>query len=164
MTYNIDIECEIKFDFDTEMLYRQAVDAVLDYLNCPYEASVNLLITDEDGIREINAENRNIDAVTDVLSFPMNEFTAEGCFDDIEEDPDAFDPDTGELTLGDIVICAQKITSQAEEYGHSEVREFSFLIVHSMLHLAGFDHIEDSDRARMEEAQSAIMNILKIPR
>ena len=75
-----------------------------------------------------------------------------------------FDPDSGELLLGDIVICYDRVIAQAEEYGHSVKREFSFLIVHSLLHLFGYDHIDDNDRIIMENTQRDILDILNITR
>lgn len=164
MTFNFDSEVELKFDFDAEKCYEQAVEAVLDYEGCPYETEVSLLITDDDSIRQINKDMRGLDVSTDVLSFPMSDYDIPGNFDNIEEDPDAFEPDSGELILGDIVLCAGKIISQAADFGHSVKREFTFLIVHSVLHLIGFDHIEESDREIMESHQQEIMLRLNIPR
>lgn len=164
MTFNLDVEVEVNFDFDFKEVYEQAVVAVLDHMNCPYETEVSLLITDLDAIRQINKDMRGLDTPTDVLSFPMSDYDIPGEFDYLEETGDAFDPDSGELLLGDIVICADKIVSQSIEYGHSMKREFAFLIVHSMLHLIGFDHIEESDRTVMESVSEQIMIELDIPR
>lgn len=164
MNYAIDFEVDVHFDFDYEEVYHMAVDGVLDFADCPYETSVNLLITDNEGIRAINAECRGIDAPTDVLSFPMTDYTSEGNFDGLEDDIDAFDPDSGELLLGDIVLSIDRIISQAEEYGHSVKREYAFLIVHSMLHLIGYDHMEEDMRIRMEDAQKRVMEAIKITR
>lgn len=164
MTYNFDTEVEVNFDFDVSSVYEQAVNAVLEYEKCPYEADVSLLITNDDSIREINKEMRGLDTATDVLSFPMSDYTNPADFSNIESDSDAFEPDSGELLLGDIVISLDKIISQADAFGHSTKREFAFLIVHSMLHLIGFDHIEESDRAVMEAHQKEIMNIINIQR
>ena len=140
------------------------MDTVLDSQECPYEAQVDLLITDDESIRQINREQRGIDAPTDVLSFPMIQFDKPGDFSDVEDKPDSFNIETGELMLGDIVISADRIRIQASEYGHSIMREFAFLIVHSMLHLIGYDHIEENDRIVMEDKQDKIMELLGIPR
>lgn len=164
MTCSISFETKNPFEFDAEVVFRAAVEATLHFVSCPYESCVCLLITDRNGIREMNRDYRKIDAVTDVLSFPLNEFAREGCFDGMEENPAAFEPDSGELLLGDIVLCAERVLLQAEEYGHSVLREFAFLIVHSMLHLIGYDHLEESERVRMEEAQKTIMQTLEISR
>ena len=164
MTYGIDNETDAVFDFNIKQIYKKAVDTVLDSQECPYEAQVDLLITDDESIREINREQRGIDTPTDVLSFPMIQFEKPGDFDDIEENADCFNIETGELMLGDIVLSEDRIRAQALEYGHSLKREFTFLIVHSMLHLIGYDHIEDSDRSVMEERQRMIMEALGISR
>ncbi|MBQ7588851.1 MAG: rRNA maturation RNase YbeY [Lachnospiraceae bacterium] len=164
MTYGYDNEAGAEFDFEPEELYRKVVDEVLDIEKCPYEAEVNLLITGDDEIREINKQERNIDSPTDVLSFPMGEYDTPADFSCIDESPDYFNVETGELMLGDIVLSYDKICSQAKEYGHSERREFAFLIVHSMLHLIGYDHIEETDRMLMEERQRVIMDALGICR
>ena len=142
--------------------------AVLDEEECPYEAQVNVVITDNEAIREVNLEYRQIDAATDVLSFPMLEYNAPGDLAWLTEEedynPDCFDPDTGELLLGDIMISAEKVISQAEEYGHSRERELAFLTAHSMLHLFGYDHMEEEERAVMEEKQRELLNGLGITR
>ena len=103
-------------------------------------------------------ENRGIDKSTDVLSFPMFELESPGVFtEDLEEDPGNFDPDSGELLLGDIILNWDRVLSQAEEYGHSVERELAFLIAHSMLHLFSFDHMEEEERKEMEEKQEMIL-------
>ncbi len=160
MTHLIDCEVDIDWEFDHLELYERAVDASLDAEGCPYEVTVSLLITDDEGIRAINKENRQIDAATDVLSFPMIEYDRPSDFSELETKGDNFDPETGELVLGDIVLSKDRIEAQAKEYGHSLEREYTFLIVHSMLHLCGYDHIEDNDRILMEERQKVIMQSL----
>ena len=151
--------------FDMEETAKKVVAAALFYIGCPYDAEVNLLITDNEGIHEMNRDFRQIDRPTDVLSFPMLEYDEPGNFEGFDEDcPDAFDPETGELLLGDIVISYEKVVSQAEEFGHSTLREYSFLIAHSMLHLFGFDHMEDDERKEMERMQEEILGSLSITR
>lgn len=164
MTLYLEEDGSVKLPLDCRALAGRAIEAALDAEQCPYEAEVSLLLTENDAIHEINKENRGIDRPTDVLSFPMNDFGTPADFDFLEEDITAFSPDTGELMLGDIVISKEKVLSQAEEYGHSIEREYTFLIVHSMLHLMGYDHIQEDDRIVMEGRQSAIMDILNIPR
>lgn len=112
----------------------------------------------------MNREHRGIDRPTDVLSFPMLDVRTPGDLSGVEEMPDAFDPESGELMLGDIVISKDKVIAQAEEYGHSLKREYAFLIAHSMLHLLGYDHMEDDERLLMEQRQREIMEKAKIPR
>ena len=159
MNLIIENETEDSFDFDHEEAARFIIEKALDHLNCPYEVELNLTLTDNEGIRQINKEYRDIDKPTDVLSFPLVDYETPNVFPENLEDnaEDYFDLDTGELMLGDIVISAEKVLEQAKEYGHSVRREFCFLIVHSMLHLIGYDHIEDSDREVMEALQKQIL-------
>ncbi len=163
MTINIDKEVELAFSFDQDEYVKQVILAALDYVDCPYEAEVNVLFTDNAGIHEMNMEYREIDRPTDVLSFPMAEYDEPGNFDSLEEEqPECFHPETGELLLGDIVLSYDKIKEQAMEYGHSELRELCFLVAHSMLHLFGYDHMEEEERACMEQMQREILNGLNI--
>lgn len=157
MTVNIENETEISMGIAYEEIIRLVVNAVMDYEQCPYEAQVDVLLTDNAAIREINREHRGIDAPTDVLSFPVIEYDTPADFDGIEEQMDCFHPETGELLLGDIVLSVERVISQAQEYGHSRERELGFLIAHSMLHLFGYDHMEDAEREVMEEKQRAIL-------
>lgn len=151
--------------FDAECEARKMIDFVLEYLKCPYETEINLTITDNAEIQKINKDFRDIDKPTDVLSFPMVDYDEPFDFSIAEASVgDYFNPESGELLLGDIVISAEKVISQAEEYGHSILREYCFLIVHSMLHLFGYDHIEEGDRAVMEKLQDEIMNAAGIYR
>ncbi len=164
MTYHIETEVENKLDFSYEELFSQIVEIVLEKEGCPYEATVNLLLTNNESIQEINWENRQLNKPTDVLSFPMAEYETPADFKKIEDQEDCFEPDTGELMLGDIVISQDQLLVQAQEYGHSIKREFAFLIVHSMLHLIGYDHIKEADRVLMEARQKYLMELLGIPR
>ena len=164
MTVFIETECEFNFDFDYEKVAKDVINTAMDHLKFPFEAEVSITITDNDGIHAINKEFRGIDAPTDVLSFPMIEYENPGEFDHIEANDDLFNPETGEVILGDIVLCVPRILSQAEEYGHSVLREYAFLIAHSMLHLFGFDHMTEVEAAVMEEKQREILDILNISR
>ena len=165
MTIHVEEETKIPFSFDYMALTERVINGALDYIECPYEAEVNVLFTDNEAIREINRENRDIDASTDVLSFPLGEYPVPGVFDALEEEqPEVFHPDTGELMLGDIVISVERVLSQAEEYGHSAERELGFLLAHSILHLCGYDHMEEEEREVMEEKQRGIMETLKLYR
>jgi len=124
-----------------------------------------VLLTDNEGIHEFNREHRGIDRETDVLSFPNVDFETEGDFDiDEEREADYFDPDSGELILGDIIISVDKVMEQAENYGHSTKREFAFLVAHSMLHLCGYDHMEEEEAKVMEAKQEEILTALGITR
>jgi probable rRNA maturation factor len=113
----------------------------------------------------MNREHRGIDRPTDVLSFPNVDYESPADFSNIEDrEEDYFDPESGELCLGDIVISIDKVFEQAKEYGHSPMREYAFLIAHSMLHLLGYDHMEPSEAAVMEAKQEEILTRLGITR
>ncbi|MGN1266980.1 MAG: rRNA maturation RNase YbeY, partial [Dorea sp.] len=140
MTLFFEEEGTLELPLECEALAKEVVEAALDYVNCPYEAEVNILLTMNEQIHQMNMEFRGIDRPTDVLSFPMVDYEEAGEFDFLEERDDYFHPESGELMLGDIVISKEKVLSQAEEYGHSIKRELAFLIAHSMLHLTGYDH------------------------
>jgi len=143
-----------------EDIVTDVIMASLDYLKCPYECEVNVIFTDNEGIREINRDYREIDAPTDVLSFPLIDYETPANFDGLEDNViDYFNQDSGELMFGDIILNVDRITSQAEEYGHTRRRELAFLTAHSMLHLAGYDHIDDEERKVMEQKQDEILNM-----
>lgn len=165
MTIAIENESSVKLDFDYEVLIEQVVMGCMDFEECPYEAEVNVLLTDNEVIHEINREHRQIDAPTDVLSFPMVDYETPSDFDWLEDaSEDYFNFETGELVLGDIIISLEKVLEQAENYGHSSKRELAFLVAHSMLHLFGYDHMEEDERAVMEERQRTILAELGINR
>lgn len=158
MTVTIEFETEERPDLPYEEIINNVVEEALDYVECPYDAEVNVLLTDNEGIHQINLDTRGIDAPTDVLSFPMCDFMTAGDFSGLEDTPEEyFNPDTGELMLGDIVISLEKVREQAEKYGHSETRELAFLTAHSMLHLSGYDHMEEEERLEMENMQREIL-------
>lgn len=165
MTFYAENETSYCFNFDWEGIYQEVALAVLDSEGCPYETQVNLLLTDNEGIHAFNKETRNIDAPTDVLSFPNVEYEIPGDFDVVEEqEAGCFDPDSGELILGDIIISVDKVNAQAQEYGHSEKREFAFLVAHSMLHLCGYDHMTTEEEKEMMNKQETILKTLGITR
>lgn len=166
MTIRVETEVtDLALDFDYEKIAEQVIVAALDYEDCPYEAEVDLTLTTDEEIHKVNKEFRGIDRPTDVLSFPLLEYETPADFSRVEEDQaDCFNPESGELMLGDIMISLDKVAEQAEKYGHSRLREYAFLIAHSMLHLMGYDH-EDADLARdMEQRQEAILDSLGIRR
>lgn len=164
MSLYMEEEGAVKLPFDTESTAKLVIEAALEYEGCPYEAEINLLLTTDEDIREMNRMFRQIDKATDVLSFPMLEFETAGDFSALEESLDSFNPESGELMLGDIVISKDKVLAQANAYRHSSRREYAFLIAHSMLHLFGYDHIEDSERLHMEEKQREILENIQILR
>ncbi len=165
MTILIEKETDLLNEIEYQPLFEKVVNAAADYVNCPYELSVNVLLTDNEGIHEINRETRDIDKATDVLSFPMLEYDKPGCFDFIDEnDITLFDFESGELLIGDVVISLETAKSQSEEYNHSIIREIAFLLTHSVLHLFGYDHIDDDERKVMEDMQNKILEGINITR
>lgn len=165
MTFYVENETELTLPFDEKKIATDVIEAALDYEKCPYEVEISLLLTDNNGIHQMNKEFRGIDRPTDVLSFPNVDYSAPAEFDGIEEMvEDYFEPDTGELCLGDIVISIEKVYEQAKEYGHTPLREYAFLIAHSMLHLLGYDHLEPEEAKVMEQKQEEILSGLGINR
>ena len=165
MSFILEEEVKVPFLFDYAALAEKVINACIDYAQFPYEAEVNLTLTDNDGIHTINKEFRQIDRPTDVLSFPMLDYETPGDFAFLDdEDCEDFNPDTGEALLGDIVISVDKVLEQAESYGHSIEREYAFLITHSMLHLFGYDHMTEDEATVMEAKQTEILNELNILR
>lgn len=154
-----------KLPFDAEAVAGEVIGAALEYEKCPYEVTVNVLLSDNERIHALNKQFRETDRPTDVLSFPNVNYEKPADFEGIEEDEaDYFDPESGELYLGDIVISVDKVFEQAEEYGHSVKREYAFLLAHSMLHLLGYDHMETAEALTMEQKQEEILNRLGITR
>lgn len=164
MTSFVDIDDGIEFEFNVEELADELLEAVMDYENCPYEASVNLMVTYSEEVHSLNLEYRGIDRPTDVLSFPALEYENPGDFSSLDDKDYLFDPESGELILGDIVINVDRVYSQAEEYGHSVKREFAFLMTHSLFHLCGYDHMEPDEAAIMEARQQEVLNNIGITR
>ena len=158
MTIEIEYEAEKKLDLPWETIIRDVIEEAMDYEGCPYEAEVSVILTDNEAIREINRDYRQIDRPTDVLSFPMVDYEQPADFDGLEDRAeDYFNPETGELMLGDIIVSVDKVEEQAEKYGHSQARELAFLTAHSMLHLSGYDHMEEEERLEMERMQREIL-------
>ena len=133
-------------------------------VECQYQ--ISLLFVDNEEIREINNETRNIDRATDVLSFPMLDFEDKKVFNEmyLNYDFDETFKDGDELILGDMVLSLERALEQSEEYGHSYEREVSYLVVHSILQLLGYDHMEEDDKKRMRKREEEILNKLQIRR
>ena len=164
---NLEINFEVtaNFSFSVQEISEKVAARVLKYEDCPYEVCINLLLTDNEGIRAYNKEYRDIDKETDVLSFPNVDYETAGDFSAAEKSKaECFDLDSGELMLGDIIISVDKVKEQALEYGHSELREFAFLVAHSMFHLCGYDHMSDEEAKVMEQKQDEVLNSLGIMR
>lgn len=187
MNIYIENETGIRFNFrGYKKLIENVIETTAKEKNIPGGLEVNVMLVSPERIRQINKETRNIDKVTDVLSFPYFEFEEPGVFEykvnniasdnnedlDVETDKDLNDPaghtddysDEPEMMLGDIIICAGKVIEQAEAFCHSQKRELAFLVVHSMLHLIGYDHMNDEDEKRMTKEAEKLMNILGITR
>ena len=136
------------------MIIRRCCQAVLKYENFSEQAEVDVSFVDNEGIRAINKEHRDIDSATDVLSFPLGE---NGIYD--------HNPETGAAQLGDIVLSFERAREQADEFGHSLEREVGYLTVHSMLHLLGYDHVNGGMEAvRMREHEEAVMSMVGLTR
>lgn len=165
MTFYVENEVDALLPFDMEDVIKKVAETALEQEKCPYEVEVNVLLTDNNGIREFNKEYRDIDKETDVLSFPNVDYDVPAQYDRLEADEaDYFNPDTGELMLGDIILSIDRINEQAEQYGHSVLREFAFLVAHSMLHLLGYDHMVPDEAVIMEQKQEEILKKLQITR
>ena len=166
MTFYVENEVDADFGFDIEELAKSVADTVLDMEGCAADIEVGLTITDSEGIHELNKEFRGIDSPTDVLSFPNVSYENAGDFSVLlgEQLVDLLDPDTGKIMFGDIVINEDRVRSQAEDYGHSVKREFAFLVAHSMLHLCGYDHMEEKEAKVMEKKQEDVLGKLGITR
>lgn len=133
-------------------------------VDVPYE--ISLLFVDNEEIKEINNDTRNIDRETDVLSFPMLEYEENKVFKDIYlgYDFDATYKDGDNLVLGDIVLSLEKALEQSKEYNHSFKRECSYLVVHSVLHLLGYDHMNEEEKTIMRKREEDILSKLDIRR
>ncbi len=121
-------------------------------VNVPCE--INVLVTDDEGIRAINNATRNIDSATDVLSFPMFQFTPGAFPEDVSED---IDPQTGLLPLGDMAISLERARDQAKRFGNTTRREIGYLTIHSILHLLGYDHMDEGEQKRQMRTREEII-------
>ena len=139
---------------------RKAIKTALQAEGVEVPCEVNVMLTDDEGIREINKVMRQLDKPTDVLSFPMFDLTP-------GEHPDEYDadPETDRVPLGDMCISVERAKAQAEEYGHSFEREICYLSVHSVLHLLGYDHMDEGKmKKQMREHEETVMAALKLER
>ena len=138
-----------QFDFNTKKLIKKVVKTTLKYLNLSKKHEINFFLTDKETIHKYNLEYRKIDKATDVISFANIDGTADRVLP---------------YELGDIIICNDLVKEQAIEYGHSNLREFAFLVTHGTLHLLGYDHIKEEDEKIMFGLQDKVLDILKITR
>ena len=163
MTIYVENEGGYEYSFSIEEQLDKLTAFVTDYVGCPYEPEISVTLVSKEEIHRLNKEFRQVDRPTDVLSFPTMEYDKPADFSGRAfKESLTLSPETGEIVLGDLVLCSDVVREQAEEYGHSELREFSFLVVHSLLHLFGYDHMEEEER--MEMMQRDIMNELQIMR
>lgn len=142
----------VKIPTGLRMLIRRCCHAVLELEKFQGPAEISVTFTDNNEIKELNAQYRNINSATDVLSFPMGE---NGEYDTNME--------TGAKILGDIVISMEKAVEQSEAYGHSLQREVAYLTAHSVLHLLGYDHVQNMEKVRMREKEELVMEQLGLP-
>lgn len=142
----------VKIPTGLRMLIRRCCNAVLQMEAFDSSAEISVTFVDNEEIRKLNAQYRNKDTATDVLSFPMGE---NGVYD--------VNMETGAKILGDVVLSMEKAIEQANAYGHSLQREVAYLTAHSVLHLLGYDHIESMERVRMREKEELIMTKLGLP-
>lgn len=161
MNHQILISSDLEGEFPYAALLERAITAALEAEGVATPCEVDVLITDDEGIHQINLEQRGIDRPTDVLSFPM--------FNYLPGQPPAdgadADPATGLTPLGDMVISLERARAQAEEYGHPVERELSYLAVHSVLHLLGYDHMDEGEeKAQMRAREEAILGKLGMTR
>lgn len=164
MTYKINISFDQKrlANIGMSLHLRRCIEGALKCQCVQIPCEVNVLITDNQGIRAINNAYRQIDKATDVLSFPMFELTPGALPEDWSE---YIDPETGRVPLGDMAISLERALEQAQEYGHGIKREIGYLTVHSVLHLLGYDHMDEGPMKRqMRRQEETIMAHLMLPR
>lgn len=157
-------EVRLEFCDEQSLLHGMSIDRLEEIIECcldcegvGYACEVGVTFTDDENIRKLNRLHRGIDRKTDVLSFPMLE--------DIRNiEKTDIDPESGAVYLGDIVISVETAIAQAEEYGHSTERELAFLTVHSMMHLMGYDHMEEGERKIMRAHEEGVLDKLNITR
>jgi len=155
---------EITDDFVNKL--SEVIEFALKEEEVHIKCEISLLFVDNEEIKEINNDTRGINRETDVLSFPMLEYEDKKVFKEIYKDykfsPADFDGE--ELVLGDIVLSLEKALEQSEEFNHSYEREASYLVVHSVLHLLGYDHMEEEEKSVMRSREEEILNRLNITR
>ncbi len=160
MEHQIIFETEVEVNADVEPLLLKVITAALEAEGMEDACEINVLITDDEGIHQINLEQREVDRPTDVLSFPMFDLEPGEHPDELDADPE-----TGLIPLGDMVISLERAEEQAKEFGHSVEREICYLTVHSVLHLLGYDHMDEGPmKAQMRQREENILGALGITR
>ena len=156
----IGFSTEVENEDEVRALVEKCARNVLSRENVDFPAEIDITVVDADTIREMNAEYRSKDSVTDVLSFPMYEFYNGEPREELDEEPD-----TGCVMLGDMILCYTRACEQAKEFGHSAARECGYLTTHSMLHLLGYDHERnDKDTRLMRSKEEEYMNAIGLTR
>lgn len=156
----IGFSTEVENEDEVRALIEKCARNVLSRENVDFPAEIDITVVDADTIREMNAEYRSKDSVTDVLSFPMYEFYNGEPREELDEEPD-----TGCVMLGDMILCYTRACEQAKEFGHSAARECGYLTTHSMLHLLGYDHERnDEDTRLMRSKEEEYMNAIGLTR
>ena len=157
----VTVEAETAVSKHTVALIRRAIRTALQCEGVTVPCEIDVLLTDDEGIHEINLDMRGVDAPTDVLSFPAFSYVP----GEPPTDESDADPMTGLTPLGDMAISMERVKAQAAEYGHSRSRELGYLVVHSVLHLLGYDHLDEGEQKRqMREREEAIMAQLALTR
>lgn len=152
-------ECSLWQKISVSAVIRRCIQATLDAEGVPVPCEINVLVTDDDGIHTINKASRNIDRATDVLSFPMFQLTPGQLPKDWEP---YMDPESNLCPLGDMAISLERAVAQAKEFGHSTRREIGYLTIHSMLHLLGYDHLDEGpQKAAMRKREEEIASTIK---
>jgi len=161
MNHTVIVTSELSVDTaEIEALLQTVIPAALNAEGVDVPCEVDVLLTNDQGIHEINLEHRGVDAPTDVLSFPMFDLAPGD-----KPSPHDADPGTGVVMLGDMVLNLDRAREQGEEFGHGTVREVAYLAVHSVLHLLGYDHMDDGPmKAQMRTREEAILTELGITR
>ncbi len=161
MTHQIIVSAEVTEDTAAiEALLGRVIPAALEAEGVDVPCEVNVLLTNDAGIHAVNKEMRRVDAPTDVLSFPMFDLKPGD-----KPSADEADPATGLVPLGDMCVSLERARAQAEEFGHSVEREVAYLAVHSVLHLLGYDHLDEGQmKAQMREREEAILGELGLER
>ena len=158
--HRIILEAEVEAPDTVEPLLRRVISAALEAEGMDLPCEINVLLTDDEGIHQVNLDMRGVYRPTDVLSFPMFDLSPGEKPGEEHEDPD-----TGLVPLGDMCISLERAAAQAEEYGHSVERELSYLAVHSVLHLLGYDHMDEGPmKAQMRRREEHILEGLGIRR
>ena len=164
MKYKINLRFDVKrlANVGMSIHIRRCIAAALKEEGVNFPCEINVLVTGNDGIQAINDAQRHVDQPTDVLSFPMFSLTPGQLPEDVEA---MVDPDTGLVPLGDMVISLDRAMSQAEEFGHGIKRELGYLVVHSVLHLLGYDHLDEGPmKQQMRRREEEIMARLLLKR